>query len=427
MSIAAEIDPHFLDPNSTMTPSIIVPSSEDDSWVRRNADSIAGESGEYFGTSFVLSLDGTHLAVGAPLHNGRGGSNSGKVVVFEWVDSTWLQKLDSGIEGEGPGDRFGRSVALSADGKRIAVGAERNRSNGRDSGHVRVWEWIGAGWTLLGEPIKGIAEGEYSGWAVSMSADGSRVAIGAPRSHSNGAHSGQVRIFEWSRTTWSLLGGKGINGTSAGDELGTSVSLSADGTRVAIGAPGRLLQGSSAGQLLIYEWTGIEWSRMSGSHMIGGQRGDYFGGSVMLSSNGSVVVVGSQLYNGDQAMTIGLVRVLKWNGSVWAPLGNDIMGKAAFDQLGVSVSLSADNYRLAIGAACHDESCLDSGHVRVLEWNGSGWQQIGQDLISDEIMDRFGRPVVLSSDGKNLYLGASSSDMTGNNAGQIHWFTWRND
>jgi hypothetical protein len=52
------------------------------------------------------------------------------------------------------------------------------------------------GWDLLGKDIDGEAAGNQSGYSVSLSSDGSRVAIGAPYNGDNGSGSGQVRVYE---------------------------------------------------------------------------------------------------------------------------------------------------------------------------------------------------------------------------------------
>ena len=94
----------------------------------------------------------------------------------------------------------------------------------------------GAGWPLLGPTIPGVDAGEQSGISVSLSADGTTVAIGA---YNNSSGKGITRIYKYNATTntWPLLGPT-IPGVDAGEQSGYSVSLSADGTTVAIGAYG---------------------------------------------------------------------------------------------------------------------------------------------------------------------------------------------
>ena len=58
---------------------------------------------------------------------------------------------------------------------------------------------------LQNTDIDGEAAGDYSAWSVSLSADGSVVAIGAPFNYGNGMHSGHVRIYDWkSGSAWRI-------------------------------------------------------------------------------------------------------------------------------------------------------------------------------------------------------------------------------
>ena len=80
------------------------------------------------------------------------------------------------------GDNSGLSVSLSADGTKVAIGANKNDGTGSNAGHVRIYNYTPSGtasWTQLGADIDGEASSDYSGHSVSLSADGTKVAIGA--------------------------------------------------------------------------------------------------------------------------------------------------------------------------------------------------------------------------------------------------------
>ena len=179
------------------------------------------------GGSVALSANGARLAVGAALNDGNG-ANSGHARVFEYTGAAWTQ-IGADIDGEAADDRSGSSISLSANGARLAVGAPLNDGNGADSGHARVFEYTGAAWTQIGADIDGEAAYDYSGTSVALSENGGRLAVGAPR---NGGFAGHVRVFEFDGATWNQLG-TDIDGEAAGDQSGTSVALSADGTRLA--------------------------------------------------------------------------------------------------------------------------------------------------------------------------------------------------
>jgi ABC-type transporter Mla maintaining outer membrane lipid asymmetry permease subunit MlaE len=97
-------------------------------------------AGDYFGTSVALSTDGSALALGAYLEdssatgvNGNQADNSasasGAVYVFNHTGSMWAQQAYVKASNTGAGDYFGTSVALSADGSTLAVGAYVEGSN----------------------------------------------------------------------------------------------------------------------------------------------------------------------------------------------------------------------------------------------------------------------------------------------------------
>jgi hypothetical protein len=131
--------------------------------------------------------------VGAYFNDGNG-SSSGHVRIFEWDGSTWSQ-LGSDIDGEASGDRCGTSVSLSSEGALLATGGYYNDGNGTNSGHVRIFEWDGSTWSQLGSDIDVEAAGDQFGFSVSLSGNGSCLAIGAPFNDGNGTDSGHVRVF----------------------------------------------------------------------------------------------------------------------------------------------------------------------------------------------------------------------------------------
>jgi len=115
----------------------------------------------------------------------------------------------------------------------VAIGAPYN--DPYNAGHVRVYAESGGTWTKVGQDIDGETFFDQSGWSVSMSSDGTRVAIGATGNDANGNSSGHVRVYAESGGTWTQVESD-IDGEAASDQSGFSVSMSSDGTRVAIGA-----------------------------------------------------------------------------------------------------------------------------------------------------------------------------------------------
>ena len=69
------------------------------------------------------------------------------------------------------------------------------------------------------------------------------------------------------------------------------------------------------------------------------------------------------------------------------------------DRSGCSVSFSADGTIVAIGPDQNNENGENSGHVRLYQWDGSSWNQLGNDIDGEASGDRSGNSVALSSDG----------------------------
>ena len=150
---------------------------------------------DIFGSAVSLSSDGSRMAIGAT-GNDVNGSQSGLVRLFEFSGNQWVQ-LGQDIHGDNTNDNFGTGVSLSSDGNRVAIVAQGTSFNNTDTGYTRVFELVGNVWTQLGLDFKAEAPKDYPN-AVSLSSDGSILAIGAPSNDGNGSNSGHVRVFEWS-------------------------------------------------------------------------------------------------------------------------------------------------------------------------------------------------------------------------------------
>jgi hypothetical protein len=337
-----------------------------ESFTTQIGNDIDGEAAsDQSGYAVSLSSDGSTVAIGAPYNAGNGAYNSykGHVRVYQYASSTWSQ-LGSDIDSEWGSDNSGYSVSLSSDGTIVAIGAIYNDGNGSNSGHVRVYQYASSTWSQLGGDIDGEAADDYSGSSVSLSSDGTIVAIGAIYNDGNGSNSGHVRVYQYASSTWSQLGSD-IDGEAADDYLGWSVSLSSDGTIVAIGATNNDGNGSNSGHVRVYQYASSTWSQL-GSDIDGEAAGDYSGFSVSLSGNGSTVAIGAP-YNDGNGTNAGHVRIYKNISGTWTKIGSDIDGEAAYDGSGWSVSLSSDGSTVAIGALWNDGNGTNAGHVRVYE------------------------------------------------------------
>jgi hypothetical protein len=141
-----------------------------------------------------INHDGNIIAIGVPL-NDANGNNAGKVKVMQWNGFDWIRK-GSDILGESADDFLGFSVSLSSDGNKLIAGGPNNDGNGSDSGHARVFQWNGENWIQQNTDIDGEAAGDNCGSSVVISGDGTRVAIGATENDGGAVNGGHVRVFK---------------------------------------------------------------------------------------------------------------------------------------------------------------------------------------------------------------------------------------
>ncbi len=335
----------------------------------------------------------------------------------------WNQ-LGFDIDGEAVGDGSGH-VSMNAAGDRVAIGASVNDGNGLSSGHVRIYEWSGTSWVQLGGDIDGEAAGDNFGFALSMNDVGDRVAIGASNNDGNGSNSGHVRIYKWDGVTWSQLGND-IDGEAAEDKFGHSVEINSIGDRVVIGA--YLNEGNSSnpyansGHVRIYKWSGTSWVQL-GSDIDGVAEGDYTGFKVAIDSVGDRVAI-SSTRDDEIGYNAGKVRIYDWNGSSWNQIGNDIKGEAAEDQFGWSVAINSVGNRIGIGSANNDGNGSNSGHARIYEWSGTSWVQLGSDIDGEAAFDGFGWSLSINSNGDRVIVGAWLNDGNGSSAGHARIYDW---
>ena len=384
-------------------------------WTQVGND-IDGESEyDYSGGSVSLSADGSVVAIGA---TGDGvndlSSGRGHVRIFKNVSGTWTQ-VGNDIDGEATGDKSGGSVSLSEDGSVVAIGATGNEF----SGHVRIFKNVSGTWTQVGNDIDSEATGDNSGVSVSLSNDGSLVAIGATGNDGvNGNNSGHVRIFKNVSGTWTQVGND-IDGESEGDKSGRSVSLSSDGSVVAIGAINNKGNGTISGHVRIFQNISGTWTQV-GNDIDGEGEYDTSGFSVSLNADGSVVAIGATGNDGVKGAYSGRVKIFQNVSGTWTQVGNNIDGEAKYDSSGHSVSLSADGSVVAIGAYTNDGvNGYNSGHVRIFKNVSGTWTQVGNDIDGESVNDYSGGSVSLSADGSIVAIGATNN-MGGTVEGDVH-------
>ena len=366
------------------------------------------------GHSVATSANGSIVAIGA-IENDDGGNRSGHVRVYENVNGTWTQ-LGEDIAGEATDDRSGWSLDISADGHVVAIGSDLNNLW---RGQVEIYEFIGGMWTQIGEDIEGEQFQELSGTSISLSNDGSIVAISSPRYDGAFENTGNVRVLENVGGAWIQVG-EDIEGEFEGERSGNSVSLNGQGNILAIGASQNDENGTNTGEVKIYENVGSTWTQLGGD-INGIVEFENFGTKVALSEAGNIVAISSASSNANGTHS-GHVRVFENIAGGWTQVGEDINGEAAEDFSGWSIGLSASGDVIAIGAVWNDNSGFNAGNVRIFQNIDAVWTQVGLSINGESASDESGSSVDISADGNVVAIGAKFSDGNGVSSGHVRVF-----
>ncbi|EDM42854.1 hypothetical protein SCB49_14765 [unidentified eubacterium SCB49] len=369
-----------------------------------------------FGSNISMSSDGTVLAVSEEFSDSNG-TNAGSVTVFTLQGDTWVQ-LGQELIGEGPLDRSGSAVSISSDGSIIAIGARNNDLDPNDNtgsrpGHARIYEFDGNSWIQKGADIDGEGNINEFGVSLSISSDGSRVAVGAPFHDTGGQNSGRVRVFDFEAGDW-MTEGQPIDGVAPNDDLGRKVVLSGNGSIMAVGSPLFDVNGVSAvGRVQMFENQNGTWIQI-GSDIVGEALLDFWGdqGGISLSEDGSVVAISSTNFDSAVGDSVGLVRVFNFNGGDWQQVGQDLIGNQEQEELGFSIALSADGNILATAAVFNDFLGFGTGRVEVYQNINNTWETVGNTIYGEEEGDVAGSSLEFAANGNLLAIGSLGAQNT---------------
>ena len=157
-------------------------------------------------------------------------------VVFCQTCDYMNSRIGQDLWGEQVNDYFGyeRMLSISGDGQRLASGSETDNQL-INSGHFRAYEYNGTAWGQIGSTIDRNISNEQCG-TVSLSNNGSIVAFGCRYAKGSiTSISRYVEVYQYNETEWNPMGSAIVSPSNASN-FGSSLSLSNDGTRLAVGA-----------------------------------------------------------------------------------------------------------------------------------------------------------------------------------------------
>ncbi len=345
------------------------------------------------------------------------------VRIDPWVQAATLTASDGAVN-----DFLGVSVAVSADGSTIVAGVRGKKvGNIAAQGAAYVFVRPAAGWSSVTQAaVLTASDGaafDQLGYAIAISGDGSTVVAGPfQKQIGSNANQGAAYVFVKPAAGWTSATQTArltASGGAAGDYLGESLAVSADGSSVVAGAylrtvSSRLAQG--AAYVFVKPasgWVnGTEAATLTASD---GASNDYFGYSVAVSGDGSTVAVGADGKDIGGNPNQGGVYLFVEPASGWAN-ATETAAMVATDGtagglLGWSIAISGDGSTVAAGARGTEVGPnVNQGKAYVFVRPASGWMGGGEAAeftASDGgENDNLGNAVAISSDGTTVVAGA---------------------
>ncbi|GAA6135610.1 hypothetical protein NBRC116188_24000 [Oceaniserpentilla sp. 4NH20-0058] len=311
------------------------------------------EAFDQFGVSVSISADGQRMAVGAFREDSNttgvsetsatdnAAGNSGAVYVFDLVEDIWVESAYIKASNTQGDDLFGADISLSDDGNTLAVGTRFEDSNASvingdgtnngagNSGAVYVFAFDNDAWSQQAYIKASNSQGNDAfGGAIDISANGSTLVVGARledsgslnESDNSRGDSGAAYVFVRDDVnSWSQKAYLKASTIQGGDQFGRSVSISANGSMIAVGVNGEDSSGAflsedesnngrdNAGAVYVFELQADTWVQTSFIKASNPGVQDQFGRALSLNADGSTLAVGTDLddnsatgINGDQ-------------------------------------------------------------------------------------------------------------------------------
>jgi hypothetical protein len=356
------------------------------------------------------------------------GGDTGCAYIFVRTGTVWSQQAYIKASNTDNGDDFGTSIALSANGNQLAVGAFNEASAGSDqadnsaprAGAVYTYTRNGSTW-MFESYVKAsnAGAGDRFGEAVALSDDGQTLAVGAPLEAGGNAginvdgtdnsliEAGAAYVFRHAGSTWTqeaYIKPGYLDSVSAGaayDQFGWSVALDINGDTLAVGS--RLEQSDAAGvngdptnnnaqgsgAAYVFVRNGTTWAQQAYIKASNPSIDDFFGEQVALTSDGNFLAVGAPNEDGagrgfdptdnNDAPDAGAVYTYRRVGSTWLPVqyikspntddGDQLRGVAlnADGHTIVIAAIGEDGASMGFGGDPSDNTVMDSGAVFVIE------------------------------------------------------------
>lgn len=379
-------------------------------------------AGDLLGTAVALNTDASQLAISVPGFTLSNGDNVGRIYLYDITNGS-VNAQNFSLQGTINGTNFGAHldfIGSNMNNQQVLLfSSPRENTNGPLKGSVSVVFSGNAGW---GSPsILTYGENDYDGVsAISLSKNGSLAAVASYANNANGigSNTGHVRVFN---ITGSQKGSD-IDGIESGESFGTSVDLSEDGSIVAAGGIFNNTNGTQSGVARVYYYDAASiqpgWY-LKGSEINGQNAREFFGQSVALSNDGNTLAVGAT----GTGTPNGLVRIYSFNSANnnWEQIGNDLIGENVNHGFGQKVKISDDGSLVLISAPRNNNTGAGVGAVYLYKNVNETWVKQGNTLFGENNGDKFGESIGISNNGNKVVVG---SRFNTNGTGSVRVFNY---
>lgn len=315
-----------------------------------NLGSIIGGSSSNVGKTMSMNASGSRVVTFYYIP-GSGGADSNQTRVYRHNGGTSWVQLGQDIGNIVPATH----LTMNGEGNVYAASYSTETVAGNaNSGATRVFELsthpLTANiWVQRGSTINGISASRLGACAINKA--GNILAVGAPYLNNISTLVGSVSTFEWNGSSWNIKGNP-LFGLEK-ERFGFSVALNYEGTRLAVGVPGRTSTSGGSGQVLVYDWTGSNWSQL-GSPIQAPLSGNVsFGYSISMNAAGDLLIIGAPATNINAQNLVGSTHIFQWYQNNWVNYVPVISGSAA-DQLGISVAMDSVGNHIVVGNPGYD-------------------------------------------------------------------------
>jgi len=373
----------------------------------------------FTGYSVDISADGSTVAFSVRSHEEHPDQSCNYIAVYRF-GRIYIPEhnYDISFWGGEKQNHFGRSISLSEDGTTLAVGTV-------DEGMVKVFRLHQESWEQLGKTLQ-VDKCQGLGSSVALAND--RLAVASSNMAQRGNYEcdnvqsdlGMVQIFDLVGGSWVKVSPNlGDDAKFQGSAFGSAIAISRDGRVVAAHIPSyNAFQNSVS--VLYQEVQSGQWVRMGQGIESGKLDWGYGSQNLAVSANGKrFAVAGMKKETGS-----AYVKVMEWRDRMWEQVGDDIEDSddcCFSENFPTSVSLSDSGTRLVFGNSGFGpllgEEAYNPGIVRIYDWNGASWVQVGQSLMIDPPNENpetwFGFSTAISAYGGRVVVAAGKGGVHG--------------